>query len=71
MSPIRKGPPMATTILIVDDESAGRKTIEAILSSDNYNLIMASNGPEALEKVKTYLPDIILLDVMLPGMTGF
>lgn len=62
---------MATTILIVDDEPASRHTIEAILSSDNYNLIMASTGPEALEKAKTHLPDIILLDVMLPGMTGF
>jgi len=62
---------MTSTILIVDDESAGRDTIEAILVSEGYHLEMADNGIQALEKTRELLPDVILLDVMMPGMSGF
>ena len=58
-------------ILIVDDEPAGRHTLESILEGQDYQLIMAENGPEAIEKAQKFIPDVILLDVMMPGMDGF
>ena len=62
---------MSSTILIVDDEYSGRETLESILEGEGYNLVMAENGPQAIAKAKSILPDVILLDVMMPGMTGF
>jgi putative two-component system response regulator len=62
---------MTSTILIVDDEPAGRDTLEAILAGEDYQLVMAENGFQALERTYELLPDVILLDVMMPGMTGF
>ncbi len=62
---------MSSTILIVDDEPAGRHTLESILEGQGYRLEMAGNGVEALEKAAQLLPDVILLDVMMPGMDGF
>ena len=60
-----------STILIVDDEPSARDTLEALLFREGYDLAFASNGPEALEKAATLTPDMILLDVMMPGMDGF
>ena len=62
---------MRSTILIVDDEYSGRQTLESILEADGYQIEMAENGMQALEMVKIIQPDVILLDVMMPGMTGF
>jgi signal transduction histidine kinase len=62
---------MNSQILIVDDESAGRQVIEAMLAGQGYRLEYASNGPEALRLAESLLPDLILLDVMMPGMDGF
>src|SRR5215216_4646364 len=62
---------MSSTVLIVDDEYSGRETLQSVLEGEGYDLIMAENGPQALEKAKTLLPDVILLDVMMPGMTGY
>lgn len=58
-------------VLIVDDEPAGRQTLEAILDGQGYEIEMAENGVQAIEKAKKILPDVILLDVMMPGMSGF
>jgi len=60
-----------STILIVDDEAIGRETLEALLFAQGYNLAFAEDGPEALAKASELLPDVILLDVMMPGMDGF
>ncbi len=62
---------MSSTILIVDDEIAGLHTLESILDGQGYQIVMAQNGPEALKKTRELLPDVILLDVMMPGMDGF
>jgi putative two-component system response regulator len=62
---------MSSTILIVDDDPAGRNTLESILEGQGYHLEMAENGLQALEKAGKLLPDVILLDVMMPGMDGF
>ncbi len=58
-------------ILIVDDDPAGRRAMEAPLLSDEYNLVLAQDGPQALELAHTLQPDLILLDVMMPGMDGY
>jgi signal transduction histidine kinase len=62
---------MTSIILVVDDESSGIETIMAILEGQGYQLESAANGYEALEKAEALTPDIILLDVMMPGMDGF
>lgn len=59
------------TILLVDDEPAGRATLKGMLVDQGYNLIYASNGLEAVEMAQQFNPDLILLDVMMPGMDGF
>ncbi|MEP6894482.1 MAG: HD domain-containing phosphohydrolase [Chloroflexota bacterium] len=60
-----------STILIVDDEPFGRDTLESILEPEGYILVMAENGYQAIEKAREIQPDVILLDVMMPGMNGF
>ena len=62
---------MSSTILIVDDEPGGRYTLESILEEQGYQIEMAESGLEAIEKAHQFLPDVILLDVMMPGMDGF
>jgi putative two-component system response regulator len=58
-------------ILVIDDESIARITIEALLSSENYEMYFAENGEEGITIASDIKPDIILLDVMMPGMNGF
>ena len=62
---------MGSKVLIVDDEYIGRETLQSILEGEGYELEMAENGFQAIEKARKLLPDVILLDVMMPGMTGF
>ncbi len=57
-------------ILIVDDEPLNLKVLKQVLQND-YRLSFAKNGMDALELVKKERPSLILLDVMMPGMTGF
>jgi DNA-binding response OmpR family regulator len=73
MSYKQAGPDMnrRSTILIVDDDPAGRRAIEAPLLNDAYDLVLAQDGPEALAAAHELRPDLILLDVMMPGMDGF
>jgi len=58
-------------ILIVDDEPIGRQLLEAILYPEGYEIIFAENGETALELIFSELPDLVLLDVMMPKMDGF
>lgn len=60
-----------STILIVDDEPAGRRALEAPLHNEEYEIILAPNGAQALQLAHTIHPDLILLDVMMPDMDGF
>ena len=58
-------------ILIVDDEPGTRHAMEALLYQENYDLSFATSGQEAISKLGEVNPDVILLDVMMPGMDGF
>ena len=58
-------------ILVVDDEANNRNVMVAQLGGDDYEVLTAASGEEALELVDHRLPDIILLDVMMPGISGF
>lgn len=60
-----------STILIADDDPIGRETLETLLTNQGYNLILTTNGIEALAKAVEIIPDIILSDVMMPDMDGF
>lgn len=59
------------SILIVDDTLTGRKALELLLKGEGYRLAFASSGAEALRRAGEFEPDVILLDVMMPGMDGF
>ncbi|NJO05076.1 MAG: response regulator [Chloroflexaceae bacterium] len=61
----------SSTILIVDDEEVGREILGDLLQPYGYRLLYAANGYEALEQAHAHTPDLILLDVMMPGMNGF
>jgi two-component system KDP operon response regulator KdpE len=60
----------ASTILIVDDEPQIRRVMLTTLTSHGYSVIEAASGEEALGKIRTERPDLILLDVNLPGISG-
>ncbi|MBL8558180.1 MAG: PleD family two-component system response regulator [Hyphomonadaceae bacterium] len=62
---------MSARILVVDDVPANLRLLEAKLGAEYYDVITASRGEEALLKAWREKPDIILLDVMMPGMDGF
>ena len=58
---------MSARILVVDDLEANRRLLEAKLTADYYDVLMASRGEEAVQLAKREKPDLILLDVMMPG----
>ncbi|MGB4107285.1 MAG: PleD family two-component system response regulator [Alphaproteobacteria bacterium] len=62
---------MSARVLVVDDILPNVKLLEAKLTSEYYDVLTATNGKEALEKVAAESPDLVLLDVMMPGMDGF
>ncbi|MGD0525112.1 MAG: response regulator [Polyangiaceae bacterium] len=59
------------TVLIVDDERANRALLEVMLAPEGYALRTAASGEEALALIEREPPDLILLDIMMPGMDGF
>ncbi|HLA14712.1 MAG TPA: ATP-binding protein [Gemmatimonadaceae bacterium] len=59
------------TVLIVDDESRNRDLLKVMLAPEGVQLVAASDGAEALAMVAKNPPDLILLDVMMPGMNGY
>lgn len=60
-----------STILIVDDSPSARETLVALLEKENYELHLAEDGFQALQMLGDLEPDLILLDVMMPGLDGF
>ncbi len=62
---------MSARILVVDDLLPNVKLLEAKLTSEYFDVMTANDGPSALEMIEAQPPDIVLLDVMMPGMDGF
>jgi two-component system cell cycle response regulator len=62
---------MTARVLVVDDILANVKLLQAKLTAEYFEVVTAMNGAEAIEMVHRLQPDIILLDVMMPGMDGF
>src|SRR5258708_33120420 len=62
---------MTARILIVDDVPANTRLLEAKLSAEYYQVASARDGFEAINRARDWQPDLILLDVMMPGMDGF
>lgn len=62
---------MSARVLVVDDVPTNVKLLEAKLTSEYFDVTCAASGEEALEKVRDDRPDIVLLDVMMPGLDGF
>jgi DNA-binding response OmpR family regulator len=58
------------TVLVVDDEEAIAEAVRARLESEGYRVVVAADGPEALESAERERPDLVVLDLMLPGMDG-
>jgi DNA-binding response OmpR family regulator len=59
------------SILIVDDDNDGRAMVATILEGQGFEVVQCADGPEALEKLKNYTPAVVLLDIMMPIMSGY
>ena len=62
---------MDKTVLVVDDEPSILEVVNILLSSEGYTVLTASNGEEGLQKIREHKPDIVIMDVMMPKMSGF
>ena len=61
---------MKNRIMVVDDEASIRRSLSDILIDEGFDVILASDGHEALRRLDTAIPDLILLDIWMPGMDG-
>ena len=61
---------MSRTILVVDDEKDIRIALSGILEDEGYQVVTAASGIEALDKIREEMPDLVLLDIWMPGMDG-
>lgn len=59
------------TILVVDDEPFICRSLTFVLRKDNYRVLEARNGEEALTMIREHKPDLVFLDVMMPKLNGF
>lgn len=64
-------PPDTQSVLIADDEANVRLLLQTTLRNSPYRILLAKDGPEALEIARAEIPQLALLDVMMPGMEGF
>jgi CheY-like chemotaxis protein len=62
---------MGAKILIIEDDPVSRRLLELIIAKEGFQVVTATNGLEGLRKVKLESPDLLILDVMLPGLDGF
>ncbi len=59
------------TVLVVDDDIVSRELLRGLLSTEEYSVLFAENGTQALELAARNSPDVVLLDVVMPGLDGF
>jgi len=62
---------MSKTVLIVDDEEYIVTSLEYVMKSAGYKVVVAYDGEQAIEKTKETAPDLLILDVMMPKLDGF
>jgi DNA-binding response OmpR family regulator len=62
---------MPKKIMVVDDEEDIRTTVGQVLEISGYEVIKAENGSECLQKLEQGVPDLVILDIMMPGMSGW
>jgi len=58
-------------LLVIDDTPQNARLLEAVLSPQGYSVVLASSGSDGLEKVRSEEPDLVLLDIVMPDMTGY
>jgi twitching motility two-component system response regulator PilH len=58
-------------IMVVDDSPTERAFMEGVLRKRGYEVLVVDSGEQAIERAKTDLPDLILMDVVMPGLNGF
>lgn len=63
--------PKFTKILIVDDSALDRATLQKLIEKNGYTVVTASDGPEGIQKAMSEKPDCILMDVVMPTLSGF
>lgn len=61
---------MAKVVMLVEDEPLVVRMYEQSLANDGFEVVTAGNGKEALEKIQQDKPDLVLMDIMMPGMNG-
>lgn len=69
--PDRDDAPRGAKVLVVDDEENIRELLSVSLKFQGYQVDTAADGPSAIDKCRTRKPDVLILDVMMPGMDGF
>ena len=62
---------MPKKILVVEDDPSAARLVGYTLENEGYQVVTATNGPEGLRKAQEEEPDLLILDVMLPGLDGF
>jgi DNA-binding response OmpR family regulator len=62
---------MSKTILIADDDPLVRELVKEVLAEEGYRIFEAGDGIEALQKTREILPDLVILDVVMPGIVGY
>jgi CheY-like chemotaxis protein len=67
----RGGKNMSYAVLVVDDNDMNLMLISKILELENYQVVLARNGMEAIQSVVAKMPDLAILDVMMPDMDGY
>ena len=67
----KHGPGEKMTILVVDDEEANREWLQNVLEPAGFAVLLASGGKEAIDVARAKMPDLVMLDLMMPGVTGF
>jgi CheY-like chemotaxis protein len=58
------------TVLAVDDDERARELLRVVLVAEGYRVVTAASGPDALEAIRARIPDILLIDLVMPGMDG-
>jgi two-component system sensor histidine kinase/response regulator len=71
MVPMTSNTPVPKRVLIVDDEAISRDTLRAQLEADDIDVVCTAGGRETLQRMPELVPDVILLDVMMPDMDGY